>query len=216
MGKKHVVVQGECISSIAFTHGFLPEKIWDHPENRALRSLRKDSSVLLEGDEVFIPDCTPARATVASGARHVFVRKGVPEKLRVRLLDGRGKPRSNLAFVLYADDLPERRGKTDGDGVLEAPISPTTARVRIVVEGNAGGELHELDLGHLDPIGHTSGIQARLSNLGYYRGAIDGEAGPLTSSAIRAFQSDRGLRTTGSVDEALVDALFEAHDNKEG
>lgn len=50
-------------------------------------------------------------------------------------------------------------------------------------------------------------VQAVLNGLGYDAGPADGLAGAGTRTAIRAFQSDNGLPTTGAVDSSLVDAL---------
>jgi peptidoglycan hydrolase-like protein with peptidoglycan-binding domain len=40
-------------------------------------------------------------------------------------------------------------------------------------------------------------IQRRLRDAGYYKGSIDGNAGPETRAALRRFQRDKGLRATG-------------------
>ncbi|MCS6863044.1 MAG: peptidoglycan-binding protein, partial [Abditibacteriales bacterium] len=50
-------------------------------------------------------------------------------------------------------------------------------------------------IGHLNPMENTpdngvSGYQARLRNLGYNPGPIDGICGPRTRAAVRAFQRD--------------------------
>lgn len=50
-------------------------------------------------------------------------------------------------------------------------------------------------------------VQAALRRRGYYRGPIDGDIGPGTRSAIRAYQYDHGLRPTGSINRALLDRL---------
>lgn len=50
-------------------------------------------------------------------------------------------------------------------------------------------------------------IQQILNGLGYEAGTPDGIAGAGTRTAIRAFQSDNGLPTTGEVDKALIEAL---------
>ncbi|MEL6724944.1 MAG: peptidoglycan-binding protein [Pseudomonadota bacterium] len=50
-------------------------------------------------------------------------------------------------------------------------------------------------------------IQTVLNGLGYEAGAADGLAGAGTRTAIRAFQSDYGLETTGNIDATLIEAL---------
>lgn len=50
-------------------------------------------------------------------------------------------------------------------------------------------------------------VQRELRRRGYYRGAIDGDVGPGTRSAIRAYQDDRGLAVTGRIDRSLLRAL---------
>jgi hypothetical protein len=50
-------------------------------------------------------------------------------------------------------------------------------------------------------------LQARLAQLGFYRGRIDGVVGPETEAAIRAFQASRRLRVSGELDRETLDAL---------
>ena len=50
-------------------------------------------------------------------------------------------------------------------------------------------------------------VQRELRRRGYYRGAIDGDIGPGSRAAIRAYQYDRGLSATGRIDSSLLRAL---------
>ena len=50
-------------------------------------------------------------------------------------------------------------------------------------------------------------VQEELKELGYYGGAIDGIAGPVTASALSEFQKDRGLTVTGKVNRTTLDKL---------
>jgi hypothetical protein len=50
-------------------------------------------------------------------------------------------------------------------------------------------------------------VQRALRQHGYYHGAIDGDIGPGSRSAIRAYQADRGLAVTGRIDAALLRSL---------
>ena len=51
MGTEHIVVQGEFLAAIARMHGFLPDTIWNHPDNSELRSTRKSPNTLFPGDK---------------------------------------------------------------------------------------------------------------------------------------------------------------------
>ena len=50
-------------------------------------------------------------------------------------------------------------------------------------------------------------VQRELRRRGYYRGAIDGDIGPGSRSAIRDYQYDRGLSATGRIDSSLLRSL---------
>ena len=50
-------------------------------------------------------------------------------------------------------------------------------------------------------------VQRALKRRGYYSGAIDGDIGPGSRSAIRSYQADRGLAVTGRIDSALLRSL---------
>jgi hypothetical protein len=50
-------------------------------------------------------------------------------------------------------------------------------------------------------------VQRALKRRGYYRGDVDGDIGPGTRSAIRAYQYDRGLPATGRIDGPLLRSL---------
>jgi peptidoglycan hydrolase-like protein with peptidoglycan-binding domain len=50
-------------------------------------------------------------------------------------------------------------------------------------------------------------VQRELRRRGYYHGAIDGDIGPASRSAIRAYQADRGLGVTGRIDSRLLRSL---------
>jgi hypothetical protein len=49
--------------------------------------------------------------------------------------------------------------------------------------------------------------QMHLLYLGYAPGAVDGDAGPRTRSAVASFQRDAGLPATGGLDAATIDRL---------
>jgi len=53
----------------------------------------------------------------------------------------------------------------------------------------------------------VSAAQAQLSRQGYYQGRIDGVYGAATRRAVMRYQSDHGLRVTGSLTTDTLDAL---------
>ena len=54
---------------------------------------------------------------------------------------------------------------------------------------------------------NVSEVQSALSREGYYSGAVDGNLGPETRSALRRYQRDRRLNVTGSIHRATMNAL---------
>jgi hypothetical protein len=90
MPMDYQVNSGDCISSVAFNHGFFWETLWNHGDNSELKSKRKDPNILKEGDVVHIPDLTLKEESCATENRHRFKLKGVPAKLKLRLM--RPKP----------------------------------------------------------------------------------------------------------------------------
>jgi N-acetylmuramoyl-L-alanine amidase len=80
MPKKHIVKQGECISSIADAHGFFPDNIWNDAANTKLRGKRKDPNVLYSGDVVVIPDKQSKEESCATEKKHSFIKKEFLQK----------------------------------------------------------------------------------------------------------------------------------------
>lgn len=55
--------------------------------------------------------------------------------------------------------------------------------------------------------GNVAAVQARLATLGYYTSTVDGKWGSRTTSAVKRFQSDRGLKADGIVGSATESRL---------
>ena len=205
--RKYVTRQGDCIASIAARHGALIDDIWGHPGNDDLRAERGDEFVLAEGDVVWLPDLEPKTVSVATGGVHVFEVLGTRCDFEVQVRRN-GRPRKTEPWTLTIDG-ETIEGQTDGDGWVRASISATAHRGMLVL---AGSRLRlPLEFGDLDPLETTRGVQGRLKMLGYYRHEIDGDDGPWTAQAIRAFQIDQGLPLTGEADDATVQQLKEAY-----
>lgn len=65
------------------------------------------------------------------------------------------------------------------------------------------------DQGYVDRAGGSTvaAVQERLAREGYYRGAIDGVFGPNTRAALADYQSNHGLRVTGTLDGQTLAAM---------
>ena len=204
------------MNSIAAMYGF-PDyhAIYGHGANAALRQSRPNPNVLLPGDSVFVPEITPPDHACATDARHKFVLKRSKVRLRLVLKDSDG-PMAQRPYTLTIDGQPPINGVTDGAGLLEQPVpaSAQTAELRLQrgSDPKSGFLVWNLQLGSLDPFDKISGVQARLNNLGFFCGNVDGVAGPRTQKALRSFQKQSGLPETGHIDGATSAKLLGLHD----
>lgn len=216
MPEDYTVDDGDCMSSIAYEHGFYWKTLWSLSENAALKAKRKNPNVLMPGDIVHIPDLTVRKEPGATEMTHKFILKGVPEIFRMKLLDAYHKPRANLDYVITIEGN-SRRGKTDANGGIKEDIPPgaKTGQLVVAAPGSKPGkpkkQVITLQLGSLNPISEVSGLKARLANLGFYLGPIDDNLDDDTKRAIRSFQRRKGLPVTGVADDATKSVLNKAH-----
>jgi hypothetical protein len=208
LGSTHVVIQGDCMNSIAADHGFFWRTLWDHPANAAIVGKRKDPNILLRGDRVHIPEKRRRMEECPTTRVHRFRVRNVPAKLNLRLLTEDGDPRSGLEYVVTIDGHT-RKGTTDAEGYMRLSIPPNAREGTLLLPESE--EEYELSLGHIDPITEVSGVQARLSNLGYYFGEVSGAMDPKTRGALWRFQSNAGMNPTGELDDETRAALQQAY-----
>lgn len=215
----HTVVQGECLSVIAQRYGVSSARtLYEASENEALRRKRPDPNILFPGDQVVIPDKTTKQVEIPTGAWHRFVvdRPQRTRKLRLKLQDAAGEALASVPYRLELHTAGEPEvldGQTTGDGVLEHEVSSAAQSVTLRI----GRMVRRLQLGYLNPLREApdagvTGVQARLNNLGYGAGPVDGVLGPRTQAAIRAFQRDHEQPETGAIDEPLLGAIERQHE----
>lgn len=205
----YVVRQGDCLSSIARLAGHFWETIWHHPANAELKRARQDPNVLLPGDRLTIPPLQLREELKPTAQRHRFLLKGVPAKVRLRLLQ-QGEPRAGVRYVFTVDGTVHQ-GTTDADGYLSVPIPPHARQGQLTVgDGHEEREEYSVLLGHLNPVHDVAGVQHRLNNLGY-RCAPSGLMDEQTRAALNEFQVAQGLEAGGDVSEAVRAKLSEAH-----
>lgn len=207
---ERVVKDGECVASIAKDTGHFWETLWNDPGNSALKEARKDQNILLPGDRIHIPKIKPKTEPGETEMRHRFRRKGEPQSLALKLLDGAGQPRVNEPYTLEIDGQ-EFTGTTDAEGRLEHAIPGNARRGHLVVGEDDYQDEYELSLGELDPITEIGGVQGRLNNLGFNCGRVDGVLGEKTRVALTAFQHKHELEETGKPDDRTRAKLVEVH-----
>jgi len=83
----YVVRQGDCLNSIAYTHGFFWQTLWNLPENAGLRQHRDTPFQLMPGDRVTVPELRQREEASETEQLHRFRRKSVPAVLKLRILD---------------------------------------------------------------------------------------------------------------------------------
>lgn len=211
----HTVAEGDCFLSIAYDNGFFWETLWNHPNNKDLRKLRKDPNCLFPGDVVFVPDKRDKAFQRPTGKLHQFRLKGVPARITIQLLYC-GEPRKNERYKLKVGSASSE-GKTDNNGMVRLSIPPNAKEGTLVVGSGDFITEYTLDLGYLDPVDETQGVQCRLQNLGYYAGPLDGTRNDDTIAALKAFQKEEGkknsnVKVTGTLDKLSRDALLMTHD----
>jgi hypothetical protein len=222
--KTHKVAAVEHLSAIADANGFFTNKpIWEHANNAALKDLRKSPHLLLEKDEVFIPDKVARVEKKSTAASHRFVTKLDRIQLHVRLLDFTDKPVANAQVDLRAGSVLAEK-QTDADGKVKSEVPRSTLAARIIVFGEDGDRTkppvveYALRVGGLNPIDTEEGQVQRLNNLGYRipHEDRDAEGKPLrdpdeVQSAIEEFQCDHGIKVTGKVDGPTKAKLLEIY-----
>jgi hypothetical protein len=210
MGFYHTVEQGDDLPRIADEYGFRDYKtIWDARENEALRAQRQPT-VLLPGDQLYVPDKRIGEVEAAAGSKHRYQLKVSLPRLRIQLTGFDGKPLARTPCTVTLDGS-DRAVSTDGDGVLDCPLPPGTEDGVLTV----GDRRIDFKVGHLDPVDQRSGLIARLRNLGFLEPGADGDADSEVDDAelafaVACFQRELGLPVDGDA-ASIVDKLQEAY-----
>jgi hypothetical protein len=206
-GVDHRVDQGQSIDSLAYEYGHAGDTLWDHPRNQKLDKQRGDSRVLFPGDVVHVPAIRPAMFdTAETGRRHTYRRKDYPSLLRFRpMILGQDAP--NARFEVWKDGVVIGSGVTNSHGDVECEVVPDEAGLEVRVWFGEIVKEYAIAFRALDPIEETRGVQQRLAGLGFYAGAIDGEAGPLTERAIAEFRMSCGIHEGEGITDQVRDAI---------
>lgn len=216
----HEVLPGECMASIAHDAGFLWQTLWDLPQNSELKARRKDPYVLFPGDRVYIPDPRPGQESCQVDQNNKFVLTNPVEQLQIKITDDQDQPMKNVPYTLTVDGTTVKddtdskgnkvTGHTDGQGMIKYSISPSARDGRLVVGEGVNRRDYKLMFGYVHPAETTSGLQGRLLDLGFYRGAFSPQWDGTTRSARLLFQDKYNLSPTD--DDKLEDTQSKAKD----
>jgi len=226
MPRKHVVEEGEYLSLIARRFGFVTTRPLLEA-NALFFEKRRDPNILNPGDELVIPDKEPNTAQRPTGKSHDFRLKGHRDRLYLVLRDAEDRAIANQPFTLRvqsARDAPAESGlpiagKTGGDGSIDVALPPGAVRGFLTLD-ELPALAWELLIGDLDPTHDLQdnktilkGVQARLNNLGFRCGKVDGVLGPKTKAALARFQRRRMKRqdATGELDDETRDAIRKSY-----
>lgn len=214
MADYYTVQQGDYISKIAKDNGFTDYTIiWNHPNNADLKNLRQNPNVLFPGDQVFIPDMEQKEESGATDKRHPFVVNKDTLKLRLVLEDVYEKPIAGAQCALLVDGQIFQL-TTDGNGKLEQEIPLNAKQGTLTIRGDQtpfANEVIPIKIGHLDPVDEISGQVARLNNLGYAAGPLDGSDEAAFESAVEEFQCDHSLTVDGICGPHTQSKLKQVH-----
>ena len=198
----HVVKQGECLSTIADQYGFVDYKtIYCHPENANFRRARTNPNVIHPFDRLYIPDLQLNVFDRPGDETHKFIRKRQKTLIRIVVKNDKGDPCEGAKYQLLLGFGDPISGTTAADGLIEHEIpidlDSATLEVKMLDANGPIAQRWTLALGHLDPVEEPSGVQARLNNLGFDCGEVDGVIGPKTEAALREFQKWANLDVDG-------------------
>ncbi len=211
--RPYVIRQGDYLTKLAHVMGFDPDAIWNHAKNEPIRTKRPDRNLLHPGDILWVPDeVQHRRLVVRAGASNGYVARVPGVYIAVKITIG-GEPLTDEAFRILGLGEPIE-GRTDDKGYIRAGVPVHVREIEVYLPER--DRTLRLRVGDLDPVDTVSGIKKRLMHLGYYQpsrvgvenAAADGDA---LVSALKAFQSDKGLTASGKLDEKTSKALTGDH-----
>ncbi len=207
----HTVKPGDSLVAWAYQQAHPSiDPIWQHADNESLRNERPDPAVLAPGDVVHVPPGPVIeKFRLSVGREHEIVVPLPWARIRLQLVFHSGVGHA-VKPVEIAFDGGSLSATPDAEGRIDVEVPGHVKKVTLTYAGAA----QELALSHLQPVSREPGIHARLENLGYSPGPLDGDrpADPYAfRSAIEEFQCDTGLTVDGIAGEKTQDKLRERH-----
>ncbi len=103
-------------------------------------------------------------------------------------------------------------GRSDSEGLVEFPIPLDASEATITFYKGTDDEISfDLGLGKMDSIDTVIGARKRLCNMGYRCASEGDELDSEMRDALRRFQAEHELETSGEIDEQTKGQLVDAH-----
>lgn len=199
--------------------------------------LKRDPNLLFKGDDwsdgdtVKIPSPESKDESAGTGKTTTFEVDPTKLFLRLRVLNEDFTALKDADYELTVEDTPTpfvKKGKTDANGQIETdvPVKAQKGTLAVAVPPPAGqkgagktGMTWALDIGALNPILEqapddecVSGVQARLNNLGFHCGDVNGVSDETFEKQVESFRKTFGLAEGKTSDATLQNKLKEIHD----
>jgi Putative peptidoglycan binding domain len=137
--------------------------------------------------------------------------------VRIRLVpkDTNEQPYASKRYRLAVQNKV-MTGDTTVEGLIEQviPADASAGELTLWIDSSNENALRiSLFIGYLDPVEKIEGVQARLNNLGFSCGKVDGILGEKTLAALHAFQTGTGL-STRELDDETRQKIVQVHDRE--
>ncbi|MEZ5874844.1 MAG: peptidoglycan-binding protein [Hyphomicrobiales bacterium] len=161
-------------------------------------------------DRSMVP-ATPGRET--AGEIYVPLRLTIDKMKRSASLGARRMLLATAAIVILSHTVTaEEPGRDIADRLKDSLAKPVEQLLRFKgwLDGQAGpiGDNRKSEQPAQAPNSRIIELQRQLGRLGYYFGPVDGDFGPMTASAMNAFQRQNGIAETAEPTDELLDVLI--------
>jgi hypothetical protein len=213
MLKPYIVRQGDYLTKLGHLRGFEPEKIWNDPKNADLKKKRASMDTLEPGDIVYVPDEPRPRLPVQSGIVNNYVARIPKVPVNLKLQIG-GKILDKEPYEIRGLGPKPITGATDENGNLSTQVHVHVREIEVHLTDR--NKTLRVRVGDMDPINELSGLQKRLTHLGFYVPTKTGTENfdaldpHQIVSALRAFQASRKIQVTGRLCDDTRKALIAA------
>lgn len=212
-GRTYVMRPGDTVLRLVLRFGLeKAEDLVDHPNNE---KIREDlvNGFCPPGEKLFVPKPKAPTLQVNPEQQHDFSVRVPKHVVRIEFADAHG-PLKNEPYEIDGVG-PEKITGTLAGPLLELEIPVSVEQIHLVFTKRHVA--HTIWVGHLAPLRHEAGSDARLAHLGYRPvGAFDDDPHHFLDREERArvvsgFQAAFGLNETGFADQLTQDKLREKH-----